>query len=299
VDIFRSVFRLEVGAEVLSSAAGQEVSGGATAAAARGVEIDPKTQAFYCGTLRALNAAGAEYLVGGAYALARYTGIVRHTKDFDIFTRRRDRDRILEVLAARGYLTEVTFPHWLAKAYCPDGSGDFIDVIYSSGNGVATVDDEWFAHSVAGEVLGCAAPLCPAEEIIWSKSYVQERERFDGADIYHLLRVCAPALDWPRLLRRFGAHWRVLLAHLVNFGFVYPAERDRVPAWVMEELTARLQEETRRAPTRERLCRGTLVSREQYLIDIGDWGYADARLHESTMTPEEIRHWTDAIGKID
>jgi hypothetical protein len=274
-------------------------AGGAPSAVASADEIDLKTQAFYCETLRELNASGAEYLVGGAYALARYTGVVRHTKDFDIFTRRRDRDRVLEVLAARGYVTEVTFPHWLAKAYCPEGSGDFIDIIYSSGNGVSAVDDEWFEHAVGGEVLGCAALLCPAEEIIWSKSYVQERERFDGADIYHLLRACAPRLDWHRLLRRFGPHWRVLLGHLVNFGFVYPGERHKVPAWVMDELTARLQEETRRAPEGERLCRGTLVSREQYLIDIGDWGYGDARLAEGTMTPEEIEHWTDAIGKID
>lgn len=287
----------------MSRAAEQEISDGARddapSASARGGEIDLKTQAFYCETLRELNAAGVEYLVGGAYALARYTGIVRHTKDFDIFTRRRDRDRVLEVLAARGYLTEVTFPHWLAKAYCQDGSGDFIDVIYSSGNGVAAVDDEWFEHSVAGEVLGCAARLCPAEEIIWSKGFVQERERFDGADIAHLLRAVAHSLDWPRLLRRFGTHWRVLLGHLVNFGFVYPGERDRIPARVMDELTARLQEETRRAPEDEHVCRGTLVSREQYLIDINDWGYADARLAEAAMTPEEIKHWTDAIGKID
>ena len=286
----------------MSRAVEKEVFDGATGGGppspARGGEIDPKTQAFYCETLRALNASGAEYLVGGAYALARYTGIVRHTKDFDVFTRRRDRDSILEALAARGYLTQVTFPHWLAKAYCPEGSGDFIDVIYGSGNGVAVVDDEWFEHAVAGEVLGCAARLCPAEEIIWSKSFVQERERFDGADIYHLLRASAPRLDWLRLLRRFGPHWRVLLGHLVNFGFVYPGERDRVPARVMDELTARLQEETRRAPEDERLCRGTLVSREQYLIDIKEWGYADARLAEASMTPEEIEHWTDAIGKI-
>lgn len=287
----------------MSRAAESEVSdgaqGGSLSASAGCGEIDPKTQAFYCETLRALNAAGAEHLVGGAYALARYTGVVRHTKDFDIFTRRRDRDRVLEVLAARGYLTEVTFPHWLAKAYCRDGSGDFIDVIYSSGNGVAVVDDEWFEHAVGGEVLGCAALLCPAEEIIWSKGFVQERERFDGADIYHLLRACAPRLDWTRLLRRFATHWRVLLGHLVNFGFVYPGERNKIPAWVMDELIARLQEETHRAPEDARVCRGTLVSREQYLIDINDWGYRDARLDERSMLPEEIQHWTDAIGKIE
>ncbi len=80
--------------------------------------------------------------MGGAYALAKHAGIERHTKDLDIFVYRRDRDVILDALSAAGYRTEVSFPHWLAKAYGDDG---FIDVIYSSGNGVVEVDDEWFS----------------------------------------------------------------------------------------------------------------------------------------------------------
>ena len=32
------------------------------------------------------------------------------------------------------------------------------------------------------------ALVVPAEEMIWSKAFIQERERFDGADIHHLLR---------------------------------------------------------------------------------------------------------------
>ena len=61
-----------------------------------------------------------------------------------------------------------------------------------------------------------------------------ERERYDGADVAHLLRAHGDRLDWPRLLRRFGPHWRVLLSHLVLFGFIYPGERALVPAWVMD-----------------------------------------------------------------
>ena len=274
-------------------------AGGATRGPVAAAEIDPKTRAFYCETVETLNGAGVDYLVGGAYALARYTGVVRHTKDFDIFVRREDCAAVLDFLAARGYRTEPTFPHWLAKAYGRDDSGDFIDIIYSSGNGVAVVDDEWFAHASEGVVLGCAVRLCPAEEMIWSKAFVQERERFDGADIAHLLRASGPALDWRRLLRRFGEHWRVLLGHLVFYGYAYPGERDKVPAWVLEELTGRLLEEARGgAADAGRVCRGTLLSREQYLVDLNAWGYADARLAEGHMTPEEVAHWTDAIGKI-
>jgi hypothetical protein len=48
---------------------------------------------------------------------------------------------VLATLSASGCETELPFPHWLGKARCGD---DFVDVIFSSGNGVAAVDDEWF-----------------------------------------------------------------------------------------------------------------------------------------------------------
>lgn len=258
------------------------------------VELKPSTREFYVRTLRLLNQAEAPYLVGGAFALAKHAGIERYTKDLDIFLRRSDRDRILRTLADAGYRTEVSFPHWLAKAYGEEG---FVDIIYNSGNGVTEVDEEWFAHASDAEILGVSVKLCPAEEMIWSKSYVQERERFDGADIAHLIRGGGEMLDWGRLLRRFGDHWRVLFGYLVTFGFIYPAEREKVPAWVLQELCNRLAHELKGPLPRTQVCFGTLLSREQYLPDIGLWGYEDARLRPlGSMSPEEIEHWTAAIA---
>jgi hypothetical protein len=263
--------------------------------AARPEHLEPATFAFYRACLHALNDAGVDYLVGGAYAFARYTGIERHTKDFDIFCRRRDSDAILAVLDRLGCQTENTFPHWLAKAYNP-GTADFIDVIHSSGSGIAVVDDDWFTHSVEETVLGVPVRLCPAEEIIWSKGFIMERERYDGNDVAHLLRACGGKLDWPRLMRRFGEHWRVLLSHVVLFGFIYPAERMKIPAEVHEELMRRLQAEASATPPASNTCQGTLISRAQYLVDIGPWGYRDARLEPGIkMTPADIAQWTRAI----
>jgi hypothetical protein len=263
--------------------------------AARPEHLDPATFAFYRACLQALSEAKRPYLVGGAYAFARYTGIERHTKDFDIFCRQGDVDSVLSVLDGLGCETEKTFPHWLAKAYHP-GTEDFIDVIYSSGSGIAVVDDEWFTHSVPETVLGVPVRLCPAEEIIWSKGFIMERERYDGNDVAHLLRARGQDLDWSRLLRRFGPHWRVLLTHLVLFGFIYPAERTQVPREVQDDLVRRLQAETMAPPPGDKTCQGTLISRAQYLIDIGPWGYRDARLEPGVrMTPADIAHWTRAI----
>jgi hypothetical protein len=255
--------------------------------------LAPESAAFYRSALQALSGAGVRVLVGGAYALAHYTGIVRHTKDFDLFARAEDADRILAALGEGvGCRTEMTFPHWLGKAFCGD---HFCDVIFSSGNGVCRVDDGWFEHALKVEMLGEPVLLVPVEEMIWSKGFVVERERHDGADINHLLRARGERLDWDRLLDRYGPHWRVLLSHLVLFGFVYPGERHRVPGWVMDELLGRLQEEQASPPADPQLCRGTLLSRVQYRKDIEEWGYKDARLTpEQFMSRRDIRHWTRA-----
>ncbi|HEY7889103.1 MAG TPA: hypothetical protein VIC29_12850 [Steroidobacteraceae bacterium] len=256
-------------------------------------ELDERARAFYLSTLTLLADAHIPFLVGGAYALNYYTGIARHTKDLDVFVRRAHYGAVEIVLGAAGIATELTFPHWLGKASCEHAS---LDVIFSSGNGLAQVDEAWFEHAVLGTVLGAEARICPPEEMIWSKAFITERERYDGADIMHLLLACADRLDWPRLLARFQGHWRVLLSYLGLFGFVYPSERAHIPAWVMRDLIERLANELRSPPPPRRVCQGTLLSREQYLTDVGLWGFEDARLTEAgSMTVEEVAHWTCAI----
>jgi hypothetical protein len=268
-----------------------------TSDASRPEHLLPETWEFYRDVMTTLNGSGIPYLVGGAYAFERYTGIERHTKDFDVFCRRPDTEPILDLLkAALGCRTEIPFPHWLGKAYHA-ATGDFIDVIYSSGSGIAVVDDEWFANGRPAEVLGIPATLCPAEEIIWSKAFIMERERYDGNDVAHLLHAAAASLDWERLMRRFDAQWRVLYSHLVLFGFIYPGQRALVPDWVHDELASRLKAEVDAPPPSARLCRGTLLSRAQYLVDVEKWGYEDARRAEDIlMTTGDIREWTRAIA---
>ena len=257
----------------------------------------PNGDAFYRRVLQVLDRQQIPFLIGGAYMLRCCSEIHRDTKDLDVFVRRRDFNRALDVLASAGYQTEIAFSHWLGKVF----SGNFfVDVIFSSGNGICRVDDIWFEHALEGEVFGRPVKFCPPEETIWSKSFVMERERYDGADIAHLLRCCAPGMDWQRLLRRFDTHWRILLSHLILFGFVYPGERSLIPDWMMEELSRRLKEDGGRAEGAG-LCQGTLLSREQYLDDIERWGYNDARLQPTTgaMTPEDVARWTAAAADQD
>jgi hypothetical protein len=253
---------------------------------------DPAAE-FYIDALRRLQASQMPFLVGGAFAFSHHSRVPRDTKDIDIFVRRDDCPRVLEMFTQAGYETELPYPHWLGKIR---RDAHVMDVIFSSGNGVARVDDLWFDHAVKTNVLGLIVRLCPAEEMIWSKAFIQERERFDGADVLHLLRETGPSLDWPRLLMRFGDYWRVLLSHLILYGFAYPDRRQNIPGWVMDELLRRLN--ASRPNLQSDICYGTLLSREQYLHDVQAWKYRDGRVAPiGPMTPEEVEIWTAAIDE--
>jgi hypothetical protein len=253
---------------------------------------DPAAE-FYIGALRKLQESGIPFLVGGAFAFSHYSHVPRDTKDIDVFVKPEDCPRVLELFDRSGYQTEIPFPHWLGKIR----GGDYVmDVIFNSGNGVARVDDLWFDHAPRTNVLGVIVRLSPIEEMVWSKAFIMERERYDGADLLHLLRETGPSLDWPRLLMRFGDYWRVLLSHLILFGFVYPDKRQNIPAWVMEELMRRLT--VSRPNLQNDVCYGTLLTREQYLHDLNAWKYKDGREQPiGPMTREEIEIWTAAIAK--
>ena len=258
------------------------------------VEFDAEI-AFYQDVLRTLDAARVPALVGGAYAFAAYTGIARNTKDLDLFLRPVDYERAAAVLGDAGYDVQLAFPHWLGKVHSDPW---FVDLIFDSGNGATPVDDGWFEHALPADVLGAHAKIVPVEEMIWSKAFIMERERYDGADVAHMLHACSATLDWARLLDRFGRHWRVLMSHLVLFGFIYPGERDKVPRWLMDALLARLRDDMEAPSAPTAVCQGTLLSREQYLHDLREHGYTDGRLVPfGSMAPDAIAIWTQAIGE--
>jgi len=248
---------------------------------------------FYIDALTKLLETGIPFLVGGAFAFSHYSRVPKDTKDIDIFVKPDDCPRVLDAFERLGYETFIPYPHWLGKIHRGE---HFMDVIFSSGNGVARVDDLWFENAPKVNVLGLIVRLAPAEEMIWSKAFILERERYDGADIAHLFRETGPSLDWPRLLMRFGDYWRVLLSHLILFGFVYPDKRQNVPAWVMEELIRRFS--VSRPNLLNDVCYGTLLSREQYLYDIEHLKYHDGRQEpHGMMTEEQVRIWTEAIPR--
>src|SRR5438034_5586957 len=248
-------------------------------------EPDPPTRQFYINVMTRLEEAKLPYLVGGGYAMAYYTGIARNTKDLDLFIRASDRDRALDLLKDAGYRTEFFYEFWISKALSGEA---FVDILYNSGNGLSPVDDDWFKHSIKHEILGYPTRLVPAEEQLCSKAFVQDRDRFDGTDVAHLLLARADKMDWKRLLRRFQKHERVLFAHLILFGYIFPSEKHNIPDWVMEHLNDVMKREP--AQVDEHVCWGTNVSQKGYGSALREWGFADGRLRpHGPLTTDEVK----------
>jgi hypothetical protein len=233
---------------------------------------DPVVRETFQRALETLARNRVPYVIGGAFALNHYTGIWRDTKDLDVFCRPEHADACLAALAGAGFATMVEERHWLGKARHDSA---LVDVIWGGGNWATFVDDHWFEHAERGRVAGLDVPVASPGDIILSKAWVAGRERYDGADIVHLLHARGRALDWDDLVARFGDAWPLLLHYLVLYRFVYPAERDRVPAELVRRLAARVGTGDELADGLE--FRGPLVDRYAYLHDLRYEGRPDPR----------------------
>lgn len=228
-----------------------------------------KIEQLYSDALRLLVRSKIPFMVGGALAYTYYTEVTRELKDLDLFCKAGDYLRLLKILSDAGYKTELTDERWLGKAY----KGEYyVDLIFNSASNMCPVDDTWFRFSATGEILGVKVKILPTEEMLWSKAYVHNRLKYDGADISHLILKQGKHMDWKRILRRMEAHWEILLAHILNYRFIYPSERDNIPRWLLTELVQRLAEQLTNPPPQDKVCRGPLLARDQYDID-REWGF--------------------------
>jgi len=234
-------------------------------------EEKAESRAFYREAITMLNETGAPFMLGGAFAMFHYTGLYRDTKDLDVFCKSSDIPRILKYFQEKGYRTEWHDVRWIAKIF----KGDyFIDLIYDTVNNICRVDDSWLEHASEGEFADMQVKFLPAEELVWCKSYVWNRERYDGADVNHILLRHGKKMDWHRLLRRMDPHWHLLLAELLMFQFVYPSDfHEIIPKWLFEELMNRANDQYLLPPPQVRVCRGPIVDNTQYSVDIKEWNY--------------------------
>ena len=230
--------------------------------------LPKKQEELFRGVLKLLEGNSIPFAVSGAFALRLHTGICRDTKDLDIFLPAEAVSRALACLSGRGYECEVCDPVWLAKAH---RDGYFVDLITGMSNAVVTVDASWIQHATPANLLGVPTRLLAPEELIASKLFVTRRERFDGADVVHVIYATCGELDWDRILRHVGEHWEILLWALMLFHYVYPAHSDYVPAALWRDLIGRLTQAVSR-PDPHRKFRGSLVDDRMFAIDVKEWG---------------------------
>lgn len=228
--------------------------------------------------------------VAGAFALQDHCGIWRNTKDLDIFLPAENAAAALGCLLQHGFACEVCDPVWLAKAH---RGQYFVDLIAGMSNAVITVDASWIRHSHPAIVLGVATRMLAPEELLVSKLFISRRERFDGADIAHIIYATRGNLDWSRILHQVGEHWEILLWALLFFRYVYPSKSDYIPATLWQDLIGRLTHAVSHPDSRQ-AYRGSLVDDCMFAIDVQDWGlenvlarYRAARTPTITM-PSEV-----------
>jgi Nucleotidyl transferase of unknown function (DUF2204) len=223
---------------------------------------------LFCEVLEHLNRAHVPYVIAGGFALQQHTGIWRNTKDLDLFLPPEVVPGTLRDLQAKGFKTEICDPVWLAKAH---RDGYFVDLITGMSNAIITVDQSWIDRGSPTVILGVPTRVLAAEELIASKLFVNFRERFDGADVVHIIYGTHGRLDWRRIRQLVGEHWEILLWELVLFHYVYPSKAHYVPREVWQELLACLHRELDN-PKTQAPFRGSLLDDKMFAIDVQEWG---------------------------
>jgi hypothetical protein len=265
-------------------------SGGVPVTSSVAPELPKKQEALFREVLTLLEEKRVPFAVSGAFALRQHTGIFRDTKDLDLFLTSRIAPCALKYLKQDGFQTEICDPVWLMKAHRDDF---FVDLITGMSNAAIVVEDSWIRRARAAVVYGVETRVLAPEELIASKLFVTRRERFDGADIAHVIYGTQGKLDWDRILAIAGEHWEMLLWTLILFRYVYPAQTDYVPQTLWVDLLGKFQKLISKADPHARF-RGSLVDENMFAIDLREWGlenvlerYRAKRL--TTMEPERLR----------
>jgi hypothetical protein len=229
----------------------------------------------YRSALETLNRAGVPCVVSGLYAINVYTGVYRETKDLDLLLEPTVLLDAAEALKEAGFTLKLEEPHWLAKAL----NGAQVDLIFGMANGIGFIDAAWYQYSRPAILAATPVRVAPPEELIWHRLFIGERHRFDMADVVHLILHLGLDLDWDRLMGRVGSDWRLLASQLHFFDYVYPRHRDRVPDAIRKTLRRLERDDPTPGPAQDDpVCRGTMLSRYSFSIDVNEWGFRDARV---------------------
>jgi hypothetical protein len=196
----------------------------------------PEQWAIYQRVLAEARRRNLQFAVGGGLAAMTYAGQWRNTKDIDLYVLPRDRHAMIRLVSELGlddlYDKQSYDRNWIYRSYKDDV---IVDIMWAMANQRAEVDERWLSGPLV-EAGTEQFRLLPAEEEIWSKLYVLQRDRCDWPDALNLLYGIGPELDWRHLVTRV-ADDRMLLAGLLStFAWICPARARELPVWLWQEL---------------------------------------------------------------
>lgn len=212
----------------------------------------PEQWAIYERVLAEAQRRNLPFAVGGGLAAMTYAGQWRNTKDIDVYVLPSDRDRMIRLVSELGledfYEKQPYDRRWIYRSYQKDV---IIDIMWAMANQRAQVDERWLLGPMV-EAGGLRFPLLPAEEEMWSKLYVLQRDRCDWPDALNLLYGVGPELDWRRLMLRVGNDRGLLAGLLSAFAWICPERARELPVWLWQELRIAGPESAGAEVTRER-----------------------------------------------
>jgi hypothetical protein len=196
-------------------------------------EIPDNEWEIYECALQAFEPLGRPFMLAGAFSLATYTGRWRNTKDLDIYVLPEDRQTFIDALTRSGfkdYYDQLPYVrHWIYRSVRGEC---IVDVIWAMANQRAQVDEQWFEHAPELEVRGHTLSVVPAEELLWCKLYVLQRDRCDWPDVLNLIQAAGAHIDWEHLIQRLGDDLPLLVGLLNVYCWLSPGDRLKLPGQV-------------------------------------------------------------------
>lgn len=202
-----------------------------------GCVIPPNEWEIYLKAIKAARATGAQFMLGGAFGLARYTGRCRNTKDIDFFVVPSSKDKVIDAITKAGfvdYYSEMPYDRgWIYRAVQDE---TIVDTIWQTPNRRSEVDEEWLKRARSMTLHGEKLLVIPAEELLCIKLYVIQRDRCDWPDLLNLLYAVGTDLDWKHVVARMGTELPLLQGLLHLFNWLAPQVARNLPGWLRAQM---------------------------------------------------------------
>jgi len=229
-------------------------------------QLRPEECEWFPRAVQALVREDVPFLMAGGFGLYHYTGFWRGTKDIDVLVLPQDREAAIQVIQAVGYRDmydeEPYDREWIFRGI---RNGVIFDIIWQLANKEDDIDRGWFARSVPASFLGAPVQVVSPADLCWMKLFVFQRKRCDWPDIINIIRGTQGNLDWARLLKQVGPHWRLLVALVEIYDWLCPTDRPFIPASFRDAL----EDLRRRNADRDRACRHDLFDTRPWLTAPG------------------------------